>query len=211
MEGESGEQTVTVTVPSEEAEQLGEASDAEEASTMAEYYQTLLDDRLGHQFECQRLYVYWETETDYETVQKDSPEHRILTNAGCYSVSVKLLEENLQVDGGWVARKNPGAIVKWVDSSILGSGVSGTETAQGVRNAILGRPELAETEAVRTGRVLLLSRELAESEAGRLAAAVYVAAALYPDSFADVNGDEALTALTGEAGQPLSGVFACAG
>ncbi len=211
LEGETGEQTVTVTVPSEEADQLGEAPEEEEAASMQEYYQTLLDDRLGSQFECQRLYVYWETEEDWVTVVKSSPEHQIILNAGGYSVSAKLLEENLTVDGGWVSRKNPGAIIKWVDSSVLGSGVSTTGNAQALRDAILARPELAETDAVRNGRVLLLSRELRDTEAGRLASAVFAARALYADSFADVNPEEALTLLSQEAGAPLSGIFAYAG
>lgn len=211
LEGESGEQSVTVTVPSEEAEQLGEAQEAEEASSMREYYQTLLDDRLGNQFECQRLYVYWETEEDWVTVLRSSPEHQIISNAGGYSVSAKLLEENLTVDGGWVSRKNPGAIVKWVDSSVLGSGVTGTAEAETVRNAMLARPELAETDAVRSGRVLLLSRELKDSETGRLAAALFTAQALYTDSFADVDPEEALNLLSQEAGTPVSGLYAFAG
>lgn len=207
-ENEQAEKTATEIVPAEEAEQIGVADDAETAETALFFYQTLLYDRLSSLFECQRLFIYWETPEAYRTVFKTSAEHQLILDAGAYDVSAKLLEENLTVDDGWVQRKNPGAVVKAVSSQILGYGISDTSAAQNVYADIISRPGWNGIDAVISGRVILLSEDMLESQAMRTAAAVYIAKALYPAEFADINPLEALTLLTEEAdGYAASGTF----
>ena len=205
---EQADKVITETVPAEEADQVGVADDAEIADTALFYYQTLLYDRLSSLFECQRLYIYWETPDDYRTVFKTSAEHQIILDAGAYDVSAKLLEENLTVDDGWVQRKNPGAIVKAVKSETLGYGVSGTSAAQGIYADITSRSGWSGIDAVQSGRVILLSEDMLGSQAMRTAAAVYIAKVLYPEEFSDIDPDEALALLTEEsAGYAASGTF----
>lgn len=200
--------TASETVPAETAQQTGAADDAEAADTALVYYQTLLYDRLGALFECKRLYVYWETPEGYRTVFKTSKEHQLILDAGAYDVSAKLLEENLTVDDGWVQRKNPGAIVKVVGSQTLGYGVSGTSAAQSICAAMTSRPGWGDIDAVKDGRVILLSEDLLSSQAMRTAAAVCLAKALYPTVFSDIDPREALTLLSQEAaGRTASGTF----
>ena len=115
---ETAKETATRTVPAEEASDMGVSEDGQAADSALTYYSVLLQDRMGSLFECQRQYVYWETAEDHRTVYKTSPEHILILDAGCYDVSSRLLEENLLVDDGWIARKNPGVIVKITDSSI---------------------------------------------------------------------------------------------
>jgi ABC-type Fe3+-hydroxamate transport system substrate-binding protein len=208
QQNEQAEQTVTETVPAEEADQTGVADDAEIADTALFYYQTLLYDRLSSLFECERLYIYWETPEAYRTVFKTSKEHQLILDAGAYDVSAKLLEENLTVDDGWVQRKNPGAIVKVVGANALGYGVSSISAAQIIRSDITSRPGWSDIDAVKSGRVILISEEMLDSQSMRTAAAVYIAKALYPTEFSDIDPQEALALLSQEAiGHAASGTF----
>ena len=122
----TGELTATETVPADQAGNTGADESGQTAETALLYYQTLLEDRLSGLFECQRFYIYWETAEDYHTVHKSSDEHQIISNAGAYDVSAKLQNDALIVDDGWIQRKDPGVIVKVVERSVLGSGVSST-------------------------------------------------------------------------------------
>ena len=168
---------------------------------MQTYYLTLLDSRLGALFECKRLYVYWETPEEYRTVLNGSREHQIILGAGAYDVSAKLLEENLTVDAGWVARKNPDVIVKVVDRASLDQGAS-------ICQELAGRPEWAGITAVQQGHVLLIAEDLLSTQAGQIGAMLYLAKLMYPDQMTDVDPDEALRALTEEAsGTAVSGHF----
>lgn len=209
---EETELDVTETVPEDTAEDLSASNDGETADTALEYYQTLLDSRLKSQFECQKLYIYWETSTDYQTVYKTSIEHQIILLSGGYDVSAKLLEDALNVDDGWIGRKNPGAVVKCVDSSVLGSGVTSTSSAQSVLSDMLLRPGWETMDAVKTETVILISDELMRSAAGQTAAAVYIAKEMYPTIFEDIDADGALKLLMEEsAGTEVSGVYAYTG
>ena len=159
-------------------------------------------------FECQRFYIYWETAEDYHTVHKSSDEHQIISNAGAYDVSAKLQNDALIVDDGWIQRKDPGVIVKVVERSVLGSGVSSTRQAETVCGALKAREGWSGLDAVRNGRVILLSEELLSGQVRRTGAAVLLAKAMYPSLFSDTDAEEALRALTQEAyGAPASGTF----
>ena len=193
------EDTAVRTAAAEAAEQKGVSEDADAADSALTYYTVLLQDRMGSLFECQRLNVYWETDQDYVTIHKSSPEHQLILNAGCYDVSARLLPENLQVDNGWVIRKNPGVIVKIVDSSILGSGVGSDRTARAVYESLRNREGWAAVDAVRNRRILLLSRELLEAPYLQTAAMVLIAGTANPSLFEDTDPDRMLEMLTEEA------------
>ena len=201
-------QTATETVGAENAEKNGADETGETADSALTYYETLLADRLGSLFECKRLYVYWETAEDHVTVHKTSQAHQVILNAGAYDCAAKLAADALTVDDGWITRKNPGAVVKIVDSSVLGSGVYSTAGAKAVRDTLATREGWAGLDAVKNGRVILLSQELLTTQARRTAAEVFLAKAMYPALMGDTDADEALRALTEEAdGRSLSGTF----
>ncbi len=204
----NAEKTATRTVPAEEAEQAGISEEAEEADSAMSYYSVLLQERTGSLFECQRLTVYWETPEDHLTVFKTSPEHALILQAGSYDVSARLLEGNLHVDDGWIGRKNPGIIVKAVNRSILGSGVSSPEAARGIYAALLRREGWSAMDAVKNKRVLLLSEELLKTPYLRLAAMLLLAKTASPGQFEDVNVEDALAMLGEEAaGRVPDGIF----
>ena len=93
-------QTATETVGAENAEKTGADETGETADSAMTYYETLLADRLGSLFECQRLYVYWETAEDHVTVHKSSQAHQVILNAGAYDCASKLAADALTVDDG---------------------------------------------------------------------------------------------------------------
>lgn len=201
---DQAEETATQTVAAPEAEQMGVAEDAEAADSALTYFTVLLQDRMGSLFECQRLNLYWETAQDHVTVHRTSPEHALILSAGCYDVSARLLPENLRVNDGWVARKNPGVIVKIVDSGALSS----ERTAKATVESLRSREGWAAIDAVKNGRVLLLSDALLAAPYLQAAALVMIAKTANPDLFTDVNLDDMLQMLMEEATGTLpTGVY----
>ena len=196
---EGAEESALRTVSAEEAEDKGVSEEAERADSALTYYTVLLEDRGGSLYECQRVNVYWETPGDHVTVHKSSPEHEMILQAGAYDVSARLLPENLRVDDGWVARKNPQVIVKVVDSAVLGSAVVSAAPAEAVCRELARREGWNGIDAVKDRRVLLLSRELLDAPYLRLAAVLAVAKAAYPELYAGEDPAEALRLLSEEA------------
>ncbi len=196
---ELAEETAEQTVPADEAEQTGVSPEGEEADSVLTYYTALLQDRMGSLFECQRLNVYWETEEDHVTVHKTSPEHELILNAGAYDVSARLLEENLRVDDGWIVRKNPGVIVKVVNSSVLGSGVHSAAAAKAVYESLASRDGFRGIDAVRNRRVLIISQEMLETRHLQTAVMLLIAKTANEDVMSDVVPAEALKMLAEEA------------
>ncbi len=209
---EGAAQTASRTVAAPNAERMGVSKDANEADSAMTYYTVLLKDRLDSLYECQRLTAYWETAEDHVTVYRTSQEHQLLLDAGCYDAAARLLPENLRVDDGWIARKNPGIVVKMVGGSVLGGTVFSDAAARGVYESLLARPEWGALDAVRNRRVLLLSEELLETPWLRTAAALMIAKTAAPSLFEDVEPDATLNMLAEEATGALpAGLFYYAG
>lgn len=209
QEAETAELKATELLSRQEAERLGVSEEAPRADSVYQFYQTLLETKVGSLFECKRLYVYWETPTDYQTVFKASPEHDVIMLAGGYDVAAKRKENALTVDDGWIERKAPGCIVKCVNASVLGKDVHRAQAAQEMYSSLLARPSWHVLDAVRTRKIILLSEELLSTRWGQLAAALYLAQVMYPDEMADLDPDEALRLLALEAtGAEIAGRFA---
>ena len=201
---DEAEETATQTVAAEEAEQMGVSGDAEAADSAMTYFTVLLQDKMGSLFECQRLNVYWETVQDHVTIHKSSPEHALILNAGCYDVSARLLPENLLVDDGWVVRKNPGVIVKIVDSGVINN----ERTVKTLYESLRNREDWTAIDAVKNRRILLLSQELLETPSLQTAAMVMIAKTANPALFTDVDLDHMLQMLMEEATGTLpTGIF----
>ena len=87
------------------------------------------------------------------------------------------------VDGGWVQRKNPDFIVKFVAASALNGDTLGE---------LLARDGLRETTAAKNGRALLLCESMTDAPQLQTAAALCLAKAMYPDLFADIDAAQAV-------------------
>ena len=177
------------------------------ADSVMDYYAALLSAQLGTLFECHRLYVYFECEDDYQTVNRMSEENQLILDAGAYNAAAKRKEGSLVVTDEWVIRKNPGAIVKCVGADVLGDGVLSDAGAKAVYDALLTRPGWAEIDAVKNRRVILISRQLLQTEAGRMAAALHLAKRMYPDLLAGCDADQALGQLLQESSQAAAGLY----
>ena len=205
---DEAEDTALLTLDAEKAEKAGVSDDAKAAESMMRYYSVLLEDRVRSLYECKRGYVYWETAEDHVTIFKTSPEHQIIINAGAYNVSSRLLAENLRVDDGWIARKDPGIIVKVVGSDVLGASVRSAAYAEAVTGVLKSRPEWAGINAVRNRRIVLFSEELLTEDHLVLGAALILAKISAPEQFADLDPDQALKMLISEAtGEMPDGIY----
>ncbi|MBQ3668484.1 MAG: hypothetical protein II920_04580 [Clostridia bacterium] len=202
------EETALKTDADEDTEQMGVSDDADPASSPLLYYTVLISDRSGSLFECKRANLYWETEEDFVTIHKSMPEHDIILNAGAYDVSSRLLTENLRVDAGWVRRKNPGVIVKIVDKGILGGTVTGTGAAKAVCRSISSREGWSAIDAVKNGKIVLLSREMLEEPYLQTMAMLVIAKTANPEIYEDVDLNHALDMLMNEAtGNSAAGIY----
>ena len=184
------------TLPAEEAERLGVSESAPVAETAQRYYAALLQSRLRTLFECKKQNVYIETQAAFVTVYKASAEHALVLSAGGYDVAGKRMENDLAVDGGWVQRKNPDFIVKFVAASALNGNTLGE---------LLARDGLRETAAAKNGRALLLCESMTDAPQLQTAAALCLAKAMYPDLFADIDAAQAVGQLADEAGAQTGG------
>lgn len=191
-----------------DADKMTISREAEEADSALTYYSVLLEERMGSLFECQRANIYLETEKDYVTVHKSSIEHSLILQAGAYDVSSRLLAENLQVNAGWVFRKNPQVIVKFVDSNILGSAVNSAAAAKAVYHELQTRDQWETIDAIQSKKVLIVSNEYMQSPYLQIAACLMIAKTANPDLLADVDPEEALDMLMEEAtGKLHSGIW----
>lgn len=196
------------TVSADHAEQMGVSDDADEADSAMVYYTVLLQDHNRSLFECQRLNLYWETAEDLVTVYKNSMEHDLILNAGCYDVSARLLAENLHVEDGWVIRKDPGMIVRIVSSDVLGRGVLSPAAAKVIYTQLIHREGWSGIDAVRNGRVLLISEEMLQAPYLQLAATVLIAKTANPALYADTDIEKMFAMLAEEAtGNLPSGIW----
>ena len=186
-------------VAADEAERTGVSEDAEAADSAMRYYTALLRDRTESLYECKRVNIYLETARDHVTIHKTSPEHGLITDAGAYDVSARLLAENLRVDDGWVMRKNPQVIVKLTDPGTLGKSAADTARAKALLGEMVSREGWSGIDAVKNRRVLLISEEMTGAPHLRLAAALIIAKCAYPDLFAGLDIDEATGQLAQEA------------
>jgi len=153
-------------------------------------YSAILRQGVNAMFPCQQLYIYCETAEDLVTVGRGSALYRLMEDSGGRNVSSRLTVDMLTVTADWVVRRNPDAIVKFVDSTVLGSGVTSNLAASEVAQAMLARPDWGAIDAIRNSRVILLSQQMLDTEETRLAAQLLIAHMLYPELFAgiDVNG-----------------------
>ena len=196
---DAADQTASRKVRVDEADKTGVSEDADKAESSLQYYTVLLQDRAGSMYECKRSYVYWETLQDHVTIYRKSPEHQMILDAGAYDVSARLTEERLRIDDGWVVRKNPGVIVKIVPGDILGSSVRSGFAAESRIRELTAREGWAGIDAVRQNRVLLISEEMFAEPYLQVGAALAIAKTAAPELFADVDLQDALTALISEA------------
>ncbi len=130
--------------------------------------------------------VYWESMSDYSTCTPGSSDWQILEVAGGKSI---FEDKNSQskVSPEWVVTKNPQVIIKCPGTGKIPSGYGVSDAAlKKQREDILSRTELKDTEAIKSGKVFVLSRRAA-SGPQTVIGLVYVAKWLHPQLFLDMD------------------------
>lgn len=98
--------------------------------------------------------------------------------------------KNVEVDPEAVVAKNPEAIVKVSAPNVYSSYYPPTrEEHEAIRKELTGRPGWDEIDAVKNGRILLLSHYV-HGGASKLVGTMYVAKFLYPDLLPDLHPEQ---------------------
>ena len=186
--GESGTDLVVLPEPSDSSGNTNLTDDGENAvGVIIDSYTKLLSRSLGSLYECEKGYIYFECTADYLTVNRSSVEHKLVTESGGYNVAEKLGNNALTVDSGWVLRKNPTVMIKCVSSDILGKNVTNTGSAEAVADEIFSRSGLEGAGFIINRNLCLISEELLATDDGCLLAKIYIANAIYPSLFSEVD------------------------
>ncbi len=156
----------------------------------------------------QRPKVYWESSLgDWKTHGKGSGTHPLIEWAGGVNIAADLNSSYPTVAPEWVSAKNPDITIKYVGAPA--TGLHGdTKKLEEIRAQIMNRPALRDTNAVRNGRVYLISDKITCAPQGA-AGEYYIAKWLHPELFQDVEPEavhrEMLKKFYGE---ELKGVWA---
>jgi hypothetical protein len=163
--------------------------------TAIKKYEQFLSSNNSEIYECQKLNVYFELVEQYKSVTRDNEENKLITNAGGYNVAEIKYS---QIDSSWVVGKSPDMIVKVVAPTVLGKGATSTAYAQSIKEEIMSRTEWQNIPAVQNGNVLLLSEDLFKTDAGKIAAELYMAKAMYPAIYDELDIESAYFEMSGE-------------
>jgi len=194
--GESNIITITNPGESTDEEQSVLGNDGGVVGIIADY-SSILRQGVNTLFPCQLLNIYTEMSEDFVTVGRGSDIYQLMVNAGGINVSGRLTPDRLTVSADWVVRRNPDVIVKFVDSTILGSSVINTTPAMYMRVALISRDGWGSVEAVVNDSVILFSEQMMESDETRLAVKLLVSRLMYPELFADMDVDGVVAELVG--------------
>ncbi|MDK2888920.1 MAG: iron complex transport system substrate-binding protein [Thermoanaerobacter sp.] len=135
----------------------------------------------------QKPKVYWEySYGDWKTGGPGSGLQPLIEWAGGINIAAELGVANPVVNPEWVAAKNPDVIIKYVGRELSGWTVKDTEKLEELRRQLMSRPGLKNTNAVKHGRVYLISDLITCAPRGA-AGEYYVAKWLHPELFKDID------------------------
>ncbi|WP_170253956.1 ABC transporter substrate-binding protein [Acetobacterium paludosum] len=155
--------------------------------------------------------VYYEGYTDYKSVNKTAGGQALIDAAGGINIAADETAQYPEISDEWVLGKNPDAIIKLVSSTkkILGTGITDDTAVKDSYTQLTGRPSWANLQAVKDGKVIILSSEISTTALGSIIGELYIAKTLYPDQFKDINvGDVQKELQKTLYGTDLVGIFA---
>ncbi len=153
-------------------------------------YLDVIDGRIGDLREDEKPRVYIEGYDDYKTYSSGSGAHQLVEMAGGRNLAAGLSGSYMKVDPEWVVVQNPDIIVKVVGTqtgALCGYGTDDPGEMSALRDEIMSRPELADAEAVRTGRVYLICASGTWTNPKYLIGLSYLAGWFHPDLFEDMD------------------------
>ena len=155
-------------------------------------YLNIIKDRLVDIPDDDRPRVYIESNSgNYRTYNKNSVVQKLVDLAGGRHIF-----SDIEGNGAFatlgaeeIMKRNPDIIIKYAEKNSSGYEVSDPSKMEALRNEILDRPELAEVNAVKSGRVYVMSSYLSYGTDYPVLL-LYWSKWLHPDLFRDMNPDE---------------------
>ncbi len=132
----------------------------------------------------QRPKVYWENSTPWSTNGPSSGAHPLIEWAGGINIAADQGIAYPVVSPEWVAAKNPDVIIKYISAPETGWR-GDVRKLEEIRQQIMRRPALKNTNAVKKGRVFLISAKITCAPRGA-AGEYYIAKWLHPELFRGV-------------------------
>ncbi len=153
-------------------------------------YLDVIDGRVKDLREDEKPRVYIEGYEDYKTYGTGSGADQLIEMAGGGNIAAGISGSYPKVDPEWVVVQNPEIIIKVVGTStgaLCGYGTDDPEEMCALREEIMNRPELADMEAVRTGRVYLICASGTWTNPKYLIGLSYLAGWFHPGLFEDMD------------------------
>jgi iron complex transport system substrate-binding protein len=143
--------------------------------------------------------VYWERQKPYEAYGGQSYITQMIKLAGGKNI---LSDDNFDIqviDAEQVVKNNPDIIIRHASTlgPEMGYSIENASQAKALRDSIIERPELADTNAVKNGRVYILYQGLATGISEPIGLA-YAAKIIQPDLFRDLDPQEVARDLLSE-------------
>lgn len=142
-----------------------------------EQYESLVRSRTANLDSAPR--VYFESYSDYSALTMGSGGDQLILLAGGNNIAGLLPATSPKVNAEWVYAENPDIIVK-----VAAAGKSEAELSV-IRGNVSGRSGIADTDAVRNGRVYVMSNSVTYGPRS-VVGLVYLAKILHPQEFADI-------------------------
>ena len=194
------------------AKLFGKEEKAKTYLDLNQKYTDLLEERLSDLKEGERRTIYYEGYSDYKSVNKTAGGQTLIDMAGGINIAAEEEAAYPEISDEWLLENNPNMILKLISSTnkeVFGETVTDAQKAQKEYEKLLSRPGWKDMQAVKDGNVLLLSGTISTNALGSIVGSVYMAKALYPERFQDLDPqkvhEEIYTALYGE---PLTGLWA---
>jgi iron complex transport system substrate-binding protein len=160
---------------------------AEEYAGFIEKHWKTVKDRVQNLPAEKKPKVYWESSRgDYSTFAKGSGADPLIRWAGGINIAGEESVTSPKVSAEWVIQKNPDIIIKYVGRDLAGWNVTDLEKLKQLREEIISRPGFKETNAVKNGRVYLVSDSITCAPQGA-AGIYYLAKWFHPDIFKDID------------------------
>ncbi|OKY77470.1 MAG: ABC-type Fe(3+)-hydroxamate transport system periplasmic component [Candidatus Methanohalarchaeum thermophilum] len=176
-----------------ELQKLGKVLDKRErAEELLDFYETQknkIKSNLSELPEEQRLDVYIEGHEPYSTASRESGWHQVLELVGADNIAEDLNATYPDVSSEWVLENNPDVIVKVVTGDAFGYNIDNSTRASEIYGEIVNREGLSEVDAVKDGKVILISEDVL-SAMRHPVGATYLAKGLYPEKLKDLEPGE---------------------
>ncbi|MDO8871136.1 MAG: ABC transporter substrate-binding protein [Methanoregula sp.] len=164
----------------------GNEEKAEAYARFIERYLSLIQSRLNDLPATSEKKVYAELYSDYSAQGRGTQGDAVITLLHAKNIAGNLTAQSLIVSPEWVLDQDPDVIIKFASSP-----QSGNPALSTVYEKILARPGFERLSAVRNHRVFVLSGDAVSTPRG-IAGALYLAKALYPDKFSDIDPQSVL-------------------